>query len=37
MSLSWTPGRDVAPGQYIATLYNGNTVVQSIRIERTNS
>lgn len=32
--LTWTPGRDVAPGQYIATLYNGSTVVQSIRIER---
>ena len=32
--LSWTPGRDVAPGQYIATLYNGKTVVQSVRIER---
>ena len=30
----WTPGRDVAPGQYIATLYNGSTVVQSVRIER---
>ena len=32
--LSWQPGRDVAPGQYIATLYNGRTVVQSVRIER---
>ncbi|MGY3089242.1 hypothetical protein ACVWYF_002282 [Hymenobacter sp. UYAg731] len=32
--LSWMPGRDVAPGQYIATLYNGSTVVQSVRIER---
>ncbi len=32
--LSWQPGRDVAPGQYIATLYNGKTVVQSVRIER---
>ncbi|WP_460552135.1 DUF4331 family protein [Hymenobacter daeguensis] len=32
--IAWTPGRDVAPGQYIATLYNGNTVVQSVRIER---
>ncbi|MBD2723281.1 DUF4331 domain-containing protein [Hymenobacter armeniacus] len=32
--LTWTPGRDVAPGQYIATLYNGSTVVQSVRIER---
>ncbi|GAB3852598.1 hypothetical protein GCM10028822_20500 [Hymenobacter terrigena] len=32
--LAWTPGRDVAPGQYIATLYNGSTVVQSVRIER---
>ena len=32
--LSWQPGRDVAPGQYIGTLYNGKTVVQSVRIER---
>lgn len=32
--LQWQPGRDVAPGQYIATLYNGSTVVQSVRIER---
>jgi len=32
--LSWQPGRDVAPGQYIATLYNGRTMVQSVRIER---
>lgn len=32
--VTWQPGRDVAPGQYIATLYNGKTVVQSVRIER---
>ncbi|MBF9219557.1 DUF4331 family protein [Hymenobacter ruricola] len=32
--LTWEPGRSVAPGQYIATLYNGSTVVQSVRIER---
>ncbi len=32
--VTWQPGREVAAGQYIATLYNGNTVVQSIRIER---
>ncbi len=32
--VSWQPGRDVKAGQYIATLYNGNTVVQSVRIER---
>ena len=32
--LTWQPGRDVAPGQYIATLYNGKTVVQSVRIQR---
>ncbi|MDQ2770501.1 MAG: DUF4331 family protein, partial [Bacteroidota bacterium] len=32
--LQWQPTRDVAPGQYIATLYNGKTVVQSVRIER---
>ena len=30
----WRPSRDVAPGQYIATLYSGSTVVQSVRIER---
>ena len=30
----WTPGRDVAPGQYIATLYSGATLIQSVRIER---
>ena len=32
--LQWQPTRDVAPGQYIATLYIGKTVVQSVRIER---
>jgi len=32
--VTWQPGRDVAPGQYIATLYNGKTVVQSVRVER---
>ncbi|MCI1189606.1 DUF4331 domain-containing protein [Hymenobacter sp. DH14] len=32
--LTWQPGRDIAPGQYIGTLYNGKTVVQSVRIER---
>jgi hypothetical protein len=32
--LTWQPGRDVAAGQYIATLYNGSTAVQSVRIER---
>ena len=32
--LTWQPGREVAPGQYIATLYSGKTVVQSVRIER---
>ncbi len=32
--LQWTPSREVAPGQYIATLYIGKTVVQSVRIER---
>ena len=32
--VSWQPGREIAPGQYIATLYSGNTVVQSVRIER---
>ncbi|MDQ2793397.1 MAG: DUF4331 family protein [Bacteroidota bacterium] len=32
--LTWQPGRDVVPGQYVGTLYNGKTVVQSVRIER---
>ena len=32
--LAWAPGREVAPGQYIATVYSGNTVLQSVRIER---
>jgi hypothetical protein len=32
--LSWTPGREVAPGQYVVTLYSGRTVLQSVRIER---
>ena len=32
--ITWQPGRDVAPGQYIGTLYSGKTVVQSVRIER---
>ena len=32
--LQWVPSRDVVPGQYIATLYSGKTVVQSVRIER---
>ncbi|MDO7874452.1 DUF4331 family protein [Hymenobacter sp. ASUV-10] len=32
--LSWQPGREVAPGQYIATIYSGKTVLQSVRLER---
>jgi len=32
--LIWQPGREVVPGMYIATLYSGRTVVQSVRIER---
>jgi hypothetical protein len=32
--VSWAPGREVAPGQYIATLYSGSTVIQSVRLER---
>ncbi len=32
--LIWQPGREVVPGIYIATLYSGRTVVQSVRIER---
>ena len=30
----WQPGRDVAPGQYIVTLYSGKTMVTSTRVER---
>ena len=32
--LVWEPGREVTPGQYIATVFSGNTVLQSVRIER---
>ena len=32
--VTWQPGRDIAPGQYIVTLYSGKTVVQSVRVER---
>jgi len=30
----WQPGREVAPGQYIVTLYSGKTMVTSTRVER---
>ena len=33
-TLVWTPGREVAPGQYIATVYSGRTVIQSVHIQR---
>ena len=32
--LKWQPSAAVAPGQYIAALYAGSTLVQSLRIER---
>jgi hypothetical protein len=32
--IQWRPGREIAPGQYIATVYSGSTVVHSVRIER---
>jgi len=32
--VSWRPGSDVVPGQYIATLYSGSTAIQSVRLER---
>jgi hypothetical protein len=32
--LTWRPGRDVVAGQYIATVYNGKTMVQSVHIQR---
>ncbi len=30
----WQPGREIAPGQYIVTLYSGKTVLTSARMER---
>ncbi|GAC1381890.1 MAG: hypothetical protein NVSMB30_29570 [Hymenobacter sp.] len=30
----WQPGREIAPGQYIVTLYSGKTMVTSTRVER---
>ena len=33
-NIKWRPGREVAPGQYIATVYNGKTVLQSVHIQR---
>jgi hypothetical protein len=30
----WQPGREIGPGQYNVTLYNGKTIVTSTRIER---
>ena len=33
-SIKWRPGREVAPGQYIATVYSGKTVLQSVHIQR---
>ena len=32
--MTWRPGREVAPGQYIATVYAGRTVVQSVHVQR---
>ncbi|RZK31294.1 MAG: DUF4331 domain-containing protein [Hymenobacter sp.] len=32
--IKWQPSAAVAPGQYIASLYAGSTLVQSLRIER---
>ena len=32
--IQWQPGSGVALGQYIATVYAGNTLVQSLRIQR---
>ena len=31
--LKWEADRSLAPGQYIATLYSGSTMVQSVRLE----
>jgi len=32
--VTWRPGSEVAPGQYIATLYSGATAIQSVRLQR---
>ncbi|MGI4869683.1 MAG: DUF4331 domain-containing protein [Janthinobacterium lividum] len=32
--IKWQPDASVAPGQYIASLYSGKTLVQSVHIER---
>ncbi|WP_223650244.1 DUF4331 family protein [Hymenobacter psoromatis] len=32
--IKWQPNASVVPGQYIATLYSGKTLVQSLHIER---
>ena len=32
--IQWQPNASVAPGQYIASLYAGKTLIQSLRIER---
>ena len=32
--IKWQPSAAVVPGQYIASLYSGTTLVQSLRIER---
>ncbi|WP_375415735.1 DUF4331 family protein [uncultured Hymenobacter sp.] len=31
--ISWRPGRNLPAGRYIATVYNGRTVVQSVQIQ----
>ena len=30
----WQPGRDIAPGQYIVSMYSGKTLMTSTRVER---
>ncbi|ALW85065.1 hypothetical protein AUC43_08150 [Hymenobacter sedentarius] len=32
--ITWKPGSEVTAGQYIATLYSGKTMIQSVRLER---
>ncbi|WP_317132526.1 T9SS type A sorting domain-containing protein [Hymenobacter baengnokdamensis] len=32
--IKWQPAASVAPGQYIASLYTGKTLVQSVHVAR---
>ena len=32
--IKWQPNASVVPGQYIASVYAGKTLIQSLRVER---